>query len=89
MATKKKIKKENMYLQIELPVATNYTHMVTIKDKAIDFVCSGNNKCITIFKIEDIANDLNYCPYCGAKIDALYLHKSLSKLIQPYQRYKE
>lgn len=85
---KKPVKKETMSIQIELPVATNYVHTVTIRDKSIDLVCSGNNKWITISKLEDIANDLNFCPYCGAKIDGLSLHKSLSKLIQPNERYR-
>jgi hypothetical protein len=88
MATKKVVKKETMSVSIELPAVTNYTHFVTIKEKAIDFICGGNNKWISISKIEDLANDFNFCPYCGTKIDGLGLHKSVSKLIQPNERYK-
>ena len=88
MATKKKVKKETMSISIELPVAINYTHFITVKEKAIDFVCGGNNKWITISKLEDLANDLNFCPYCGARIDGMGLHKSVSKLIQPNERYR-
>lgn len=89
MTTKKKpVKKETMDIRIELPVANNYTHFITLKDKSIDFVCSGNNKWVNISKLEDISNDFNFCIFCGAKIDGLSLHKSLSKLIQPNERYK-
>ena len=87
MATKKKVKKETMTVSIELPVQPNYAHYIKINGKNVSFICQGNSKWIDINPIEDLANDFNFCPYCGAKLDGLDLHKSVSKLIKPSERF--
>jgi hypothetical protein len=87
MATKKKTKTETMTVSIELPIKPVFAHFVKITKNTITFLCQGNSKWIDINPINDIANDLNYCPYCGAKLDGLDLHKSISKLVQPNERY--
>lgn len=87
MATKKKIKKEITVVSMELPIKPNYAHFIRIEGFKLNFLCQGNSKWITINPVEDIANDFNYCPYCGATLDGLDLHKSVSKLIKPNERF--
>ena len=88
MATKKKpVKKETMSLSIELPIVPNYSHFIRIEGNKVNFCCQGNSKWIAISPVEDLANDFNFCPYCGAKLNGLDLHKSISKMIKPNERF--
>jgi hypothetical protein len=85
MSTKKKIAKPSIAIEIQSKPVFN--HYIQINKNEVSLCCQGNSKWIKISPMEDIANDLNFCPYCGAELDGLDLHKSISKLIKPSERF--
>jgi hypothetical protein len=87
MATKKVVKKVEPVSAVEIPSKPNFSHFISLKENRVSFLCMGNGKWIDINPVDDIANDLNYCPFCGAKLDGLKLHQSVSKLIKPSERF--